>query len=157
MQTFVAALDTMFGGFRERADSTYRLLQAPGTAFVVVAAPERDALREASYFVERLAEEKMPLAGLVLNRVHLAAATTISAERALAGAETLEERGDHSVAQALLRLHADRMRLVAREQGLRGRFAAAHPRVPVVDVPAQPGDVHDLDGLRLIGAALAAD
>ena len=52
---FVAALDTMFGGFRERAEQTYELLKAPGTAFVVVAAPEPDALREASYFVERLA------------------------------------------------------------------------------------------------------
>src|SRR5690606_22676244 len=52
-QTFVAALDTMFGGFRERAETTYRLLQARGTAFLVVAAPEPDALREASYFVER--------------------------------------------------------------------------------------------------------
>ena len=31
-----------------------RMLQAADTAFVVVAAPERDALREASYFVERL-------------------------------------------------------------------------------------------------------
>ena len=48
---------------------TYELLQAPGTAFVVVAAPEPDALREASYFVERLSAERMPLAGLVLNRV----------------------------------------------------------------------------------------
>ena len=62
MQTFVTALDTMFGGFRERADYTYRLLQAPGTAFLVVAAPERDALREAAYFVERLAADDMPLA-----------------------------------------------------------------------------------------------
>jgi anion-transporting ArsA/GET3 family ATPase len=156
MQTFVAALDTMFGGFRERADATYQLLQASGTQFVVVAVPERDALREASYFVERLGEEEMPLAGLVLNRVHRATATTLSAERALAGAETLEERGTHQLAAALLRLHADRMRLVAREQSLRSRFTAAHPRVPVVDVPAQPGDVHDLDGLRRIAAALAA-
>lgn len=41
VQTFVAAMDTMFGGFRTRADATYRLLQAPGTAFLVVAAPER--------------------------------------------------------------------------------------------------------------------
>jgi anion-transporting ArsA/GET3 family ATPase len=155
MQTFVAALDTMFGGFRERADTTYQLLQASGTNFVVVAAPERDALREASYFVERLGDEEMPLAGLVLNRVHRAA-TTLSAERALAGAETLEERGKHQLSAALLRLHADRMRLVTREQALRGRFTAAHPRVPLVDVPAQPGDVHDLDGLRKIGAALAA-
>lgn len=41
VQTFVTAMDTMFGGFRTRADATYRLLQAPGTAFLVVAAPER--------------------------------------------------------------------------------------------------------------------
>ena len=60
----------MFGGFRERAATTYELLRSPGTAFVVVAAPEPDALREASYFVERLAAESMPLAGLVVNRTH---------------------------------------------------------------------------------------
>jgi anion-transporting ArsA/GET3 family ATPase len=155
MQGFVAALDTMFGGFRERADSTYRLLQAPGTAFVVVAAPERDALREASYFVERLSQESMPLAGLVLNRVHGSGARSLSAERALAGAETLDESGENPLAAGLLRLHADRARVHAREQHLRGRFTAAHPRVPVADVPALAGDVHDLEGLREIGTALA--
>ncbi|MFD5749048.1 ArsA-related P-loop ATPase [Streptomyces sp. NPDC127033] len=91
VQTFVTAMDTMFGGFRTRADATYRLLQAPGTAFLVVAAPERDALREAAYFVERLAAEEMPLAGLVLNRVHGSGADRLSAERARAAAENLEE------------------------------------------------------------------
>ena len=35
------------------------------------------------------------------------------------------------------------------------RFAAAHPDVPELQVPALPTDVHDLAGLRLIGAALA--
>jgi len=155
VQTFVAALDTMFGGFRERADTTYRLLQAPGTAFVVVAAPERDALREASYFVERLGEEGMPLAGLVLNRVHSGGAQSLSAERALAGAETLDELGDHPLAAGLLRLHAERARIHTREQQLRRRFTAAHPRVPVVDVPALAGDVHDLAGLREIGTSFA--
>ena len=88
VQTFVSALDTMFGGFRERADYTYRLLRAPGTAFLVIAAPEPDALREASYFVERLAQEGMPLAGLVLNRVHRSPAARLSAARSLAAAET---------------------------------------------------------------------
>ena len=91
VQTFVTAMDTMFGGFRTRADATYKLLQAPGTAFLVVAAPERDALREAAYFVERLAAEERPLAGLVLNRVHGSGAARLSAERALAAAENLEE------------------------------------------------------------------
>ncbi|MFF1416759.1 ArsA family ATPase [Streptomyces sp. NPDC058280] len=239
VQTFVAAMDTMFGGFRTRADATYRLLQAPGTAFLVVAAPERDALREAAYFVERLAAEEMPLAGLVLNRVHGSGAARLSAERARAAAENLEEgrivdqergkadgRGtaapegsspeaseayeapDAVVPQSrltstlsdppppadssplsessplpgsstsapasdsmsasasvttveqltagLLRLHAERMQVLAREQRTRDRFTALHPEVAVTEVGALPGDVHDLAGLRAIGERLAA-
>ncbi|GAA0459803.1 ArsA family ATPase [Streptomyces stramineus] len=100
VQTFVAAMDTMFGGFRTRADATYRLLQAPGTAFLVVAAPERDALREAAYFVERLAAERMPLAGLVLNRVHGSEAARLPADRALAAAEALLEDSGAKAADA---------------------------------------------------------
>ncbi|MFD8015784.1 ArsA family ATPase [Streptomyces sp. NPDC058955] len=223
VQTFVAAMDTMFGGFRTRADATYRLLQAPGTAFLVVAAPERDALREAAYFVERLAAEGMPLAGLVLNRVHGSGAERLSAERARAAAENLEEgrivdqaagnaglRGvpapssepshpataadsperppaapeaaptadvpeehhgseehgtdtdpdtDPDIARltaGLLRLHAERMRVLAREQRTRDRFTALHPEVPVTEVAALPGDVHDLAGLRAIGECLSS-
>ncbi|MGW2340625.1 ArsA family ATPase [Streptomyces sp. NPDC001661] len=184
VQTFVAAMDTTFGGFRTRADATYKLLQAPGTAFLVVAAPERDALREAAYFVERLAAEKMPLAGLVLNRVHGSGASRLSAERALAAAENLDERrivdqtggkeegratpealpeagptAELSMEQltaGLLRLHAERMQVVAREQRTRDRFTALHPEVAVTEVAALPGDVHDLAGLRDIGERLAA-
>ncbi|MGI5324440.1 ArsA family ATPase [Actinomadura nitritigenes] len=156
VQTFVAAFDTMFGGFRERAEKTFRLLQTPGTAFLVVAAPEPDALREASYFVERLAEERMPLAGLVVNRVHESAADGLSAARSQAAAETLEERGEHTLTAALLRLHTDRMQLAAREERLRDHFASTHPTVPVTAVPAQAEDVHDLDGLRQVGEDLGA-
>ncbi|QNP75827.1 ArsA family ATPase [Streptomyces roseirectus] len=201
VQTFVAAMDSMFGGFRTRADATYKLLQAPGTAFLVVAAPERDALREAAYFVERLAAEDMPLAGLVLNRVHGSGAAQLSAERALSAAENLDrsgivdqdpgkadlgnspdplgssspsatdepapdegspagvdtERSVDRLTAGLLRLHADRMRLLSREQRTRDRFTALHPEVAVTEVAALPGDVHDLAGLRDIGARLAAN
>ncbi|GHJ34583.1 ArsA family ATPase [Streptomyces sp. TS71-3] len=203
VQTFVAAMDTMFGGFRTRADATYRLLQAPGTAFLVVAAPERDALREAAYFVERLAAERMPLAGLVLNRVHGSGAAHLSVERAAAAAEALDDEtysqnpGQNGIADqpegkaedrtsgvtsgsgspsgssrphgardqqavdrltsGLLRLHAERMRLLAREQRTRDRFQALHPEVPVAEVAALPGDVHDLTGLRAIGDRLTAE
>ncbi|PWJ07885.1 anion-transporting ATPase [Streptomyces sp. NWU49] len=238
VQTFVAAMDSMFGGFRTRADATYQLLQAPGTAFLVVAAPERDALREAAYFVERLAAENMPLAGLVLNRVHGSDVVRLSAERALAAAENLEDsrivdqeegkaglrnspetygssdspaagsptadpptadppapaapahdagtprtpvrdapdggspaatddtdtgaddaeqRSVDRLTAGLLRLHAERMHLLAREQRTRDRFTALHPEVAVTEVAALPGDVHDLAGLRDIGDRLAAD
>ena len=158
VQTFVSALDTMFGGFRERADYTYQLLRAPGTSFLVIAAPEPDALREASYFVERLAAEGMPLAGLVLNRVHELPAARLSAARSLAAAETLQATdgvqdgaGGHALAVAALRLHAGRMELAASERRLAEHFTAAHPHIPVVQIPAQPEDVHDLDGLAAIG------
>jgi anion-transporting ArsA/GET3 family ATPase len=154
VQTFVAALDTMFGGFRERADATYQLLQDDGTAFLVVAAPERDALREASYFVERLARDRMPIAGLVLNRVHEVSGG-LSAERALAAAETLSDQGGHALTEQLLRLHANRVRVAEREQQAAERFVGAHREVPVVRVRARAEDVHDLDGLRDVGADLA--
>jgi anion-transporting ArsA/GET3 family ATPase len=156
VQTFVSALDTMFGGFRERADYTYRLLRAPGTAFLVIAAPEPDALREASYFVERLAQEGMPLAGLVLNRVHRSPAARLSAARSLAAAETLqaadgEDGGPHALTVAALRLHAERMQQSAVEHRVAEHFTTAHPHVPVAEVPAQPDDVHDLAGLAAVG------
>ena len=158
VQTFVLALDTMFGGFRERADQTYRLLQTPGTAFLVVAAPEPDALREASYFVDRLAEERMPLAGLIVNRVHRIDGATLSdglsQSRSLAAAETLDERNDHRLTAALLRLHAERMQVVARETRLRDHFCSAHPSVPVADVGALAEDVHDMNGLQRVAADL---
>ncbi|MGW4486003.1 ArsA family ATPase [Amycolatopsis sp. NPDC004368] len=154
---FMQAFDSMFGGFRERARKTAELLRSSGTSFLVIAAPEPDALREASYFVERLAGESMPLAGLVANRTHPVLAP-LSATEALAAAESLQ-KGDTSapLAEAVLRLHADRVALAERETRLLARFTKAHPEVPLVRVPALAGDVHDLEGLRDIGTRLVTD
>ncbi|MBC9734230.1 ArsA family ATPase [Nocardioides marmotae] len=155
LQTFVAALDTVFGGFRARAQKTYALLQADETAFIVVAAPEPDALREAAYFVERLGEDQMPLAGLVVNRASPEPRSDLSGDEAMAAAARLRAEDPASLTAGLLRLHADRQRMVEREAMLRARFAAAHPDVPTGVVPALAGDVHDLDGLRRVGELLA--
>jgi anion-transporting ArsA/GET3 family ATPase len=177
-QTFITAFDSMFGGFRERAEATFRLLQAPGTSFIVIAVPEPDALREASYFVERLAEERMPLAGLVLNRVHSAGGCRLSAARSVAVAEALEgtsttgsqndpvadalsahdpAHSAYAVTAAALRLHASRMNLGEREKRVAGAFTSAHPAIPVLEVPALPEDVHDLAGLRRVGESFAGE
>jgi anion-transporting ArsA/GET3 family ATPase len=159
MQAFVSAFDTLFGGFRQRAQRTFELLQAEGTSFLVVAAPEPDALREAAYFVERLSAERMPLAGLVVNRASVQPEIDLSAATAMSGYEKLRDSSDDAsrTAAGLLRLHADRRLIVEREARLRSRFAAAHPDVATVVLPALPTDVHDLDGLRRIGALLGAD
>jgi anion-transporting ArsA/GET3 family ATPase len=155
VQAFVGALDTLFGGFRQRAQKTYQLLQTDGTAFLVIAAPEPDALREAAFFVERLHEERMPLAGLVVNRASPAPRGRLSADAAVAAAERLDDDHRDGPTAGLLRLHADRLRMVARETRLRRRFSAAHPDVPTAVVPALSTDVHDLDGLRLVGDLLS--
>ncbi|HET7683497.1 MAG TPA: ArsA-related P-loop ATPase [Marmoricola sp.] len=157
MQAFVAAFDTLFGGFRQRATATFELLQADGTAFLVVAAPEPDALREAAYFVERLGAEQMPLAGMVVNRASADPAGGLSQAAATAGYERLRGSEDDTdqLAAGLLRLHSDRKLMVERETRLRTRFATSHPRVRTAVLPALPTDVHDLDGLRDIGERLS--
>jgi anion-transporting ArsA/GET3 family ATPase len=155
LSLFVTSLETMFGGFRERADETYKLLKESGTSFIVVAVPERDALREAAYFVERLETEHMPLAGLVLNRVHSSAAAGLSVERSLAAAQALDESGDEPLTAAVLRVHAERLGAASRDGRRSSQFRSAHPSVRVVEVAAQSGDIHDLDGLREIGSELS--
>lgn len=153
--TFVAAIDTTFGGFRERADKTFALLQQDDTAFLVVAAPEPDALREAAYFVERLRSEKMPLGGLIVNRVQPVDRSLMSADAAAAASENLLGAGDASLTARLLQLHASRLRIRERQHHLTERFTSAHPGVPLAQVPALPEDVHDLAGLREVGDLLA--
>lgn len=153
--SLVAALDTVFGGFRERAEMTYAQLQAPGTGFLVVATPEPEALREAAYFAQRLEQDQMTLAGLVLNRVHTTAVPNLTVERTLAGAEDLADLPEHGLTQRILLVHAERMARIRRETHLTYNFSTGFPHVPIARATAQATDVHDLDGLRALGASLA--
>ncbi|WP_349258539.1 ArsA family ATPase [Stackebrandtia sp.] len=154
--TFAASLDSTFGGFRTRAEATYRALQDPQTAFLVVAAPEPDAIREAIYFTRRLTEERMPLEGMVLNRSHQVSAAGISAQRALGAAEGLAEAGVDTFTADVLRVHARLTTTVATEERIAARYGAACPQVPQVRVPAFPTDVHDLEDLRKVAVNLTA-
>lgn len=153
---FVQSLDSMFGGFRERANRTYELLHQSGTHFVVIATAEPDALREAAFFVDRLAGDGMPLAGLVLNRTH-PTLCSLSAEHALTAAEQLEEEDgppQDALTAAVLRIHAHRAATAKREVHLLTRFTSAHPRVPIVGVPSLPFEVSDLEALRAVADQL---
>jgi anion-transporting ArsA/GET3 family ATPase len=162
VQTFVSAFEALFGGFRQRAMETFALLSSEHATFFVVAAPAHDALREAAFFVDRLSEERMPLSGLIINRVH-DSGVPISGERALALAEDLaragnrrsETDGDRQVEIEALRRHAALMHTIAREHLLLERFSATRPRVPRTLVPAMPSDVTDLASLRRVGSLLA--
>ncbi len=158
VQTFVRACEAIFGGFRQRAEETFARLSSRHTVFLVVATAQRDALREASYFVDRLTEEQMPLAGLVVNRVH-GSALDVSAQRAAALAEDLDAvdgtDGGHALEAEALRRHADLMRVTEAEAALLDRFATARPDVAQTKVPVLPSDVTALDDLRRVGALMA--
>ena len=157
---FVQALDATFDGFRQKADKTYELLKRRGTQFVVVSAAEPDALREASFFVDRLSKENMPLAGLILNRTH-PMLCELSAEKANDAAEKLEasdgDTGADALTAALLRIHADRAMTAKREVRLLSRFTGANPAVAIVGVPSLPFDVSDLEALRAIADQITGE
>ena len=118
----------------QRAEETYRLLAAPGTAFVVVAAPEPDALREASLL-------RRP-AGPDEHAARRAGAqpgdTAARAGVAVGGARTRRCRGAGRTA-AITDLAAARAApacraggsMAARERRLAERFTRAHPEVAV--------------------------
>lgn len=149
---FVQLFEDMFGGFRERAAATYQLLRADGTAFVVVATCEPDALREASYFADRLQSEGMPLAGVVLNRTHPPLAD-LAAGRADALRAQLADAAP--TAAAVLDVHLERLVRSGNEERMRSRFVAAHPGLAIASIPATGPDVHDVAALRAIGDQLA--
>jgi anion-transporting ArsA/GET3 family ATPase len=154
LQTFVAAFEALFGGFRQRATQTFELLSSEHSTFLVVATPERDALREAAYFVDRLTEENMPLSGIVVNRVHTTD-VQLSADRALSLAEDLDP-AKSSVEIEALRRHASLMHVIEREHLLLNRFSSSRPTVPRALVESLPTDVTDLESLRRVGALLSA-
>ncbi|MCW2590285.1 MAG: ion-transporting ATPase [Mycobacterium sp.] len=154
---FVQSLDATFGGFREKADRTYELLKRRGTQFVVVSAAEPDALREATFFVDRLSQEKMPLAGLILNRTH-PMLCDLKADKANEAADQLGgEDGPEGLTAAILRIHADRAMTAKREVRLLSRFTGANPAVAIVGVPSLPFDVSDMDALRAIADQITGE
>ncbi len=155
---FFQSFEGMYDGFKQRAQSVYRLLQTPDSAFVVVASPEAPALREARYFLQRLAQDGMPTAGLVVNRVTLppgGGLSDITAPAARKAATRLEEGdAEHDALAALLSLYADRAGVTKRERkAITAALHGVNPRV-LVEVPLMDSDVHDLEDLTAIAAVL---
>ncbi|WP_035757462.1 ArsA family ATPase [Granulicoccus phenolivorans] len=154
VQTFVTAFEALFGGFRERANKTLQAFSSAQTQFVVVSAPERDSLREANYFIDRLLDTKMPLAGTVINRVH-GSRLDLSISRTQVLIDELDPETQR-VERLTLGRHLNRMTIIEREQRMIASFADRLPQVPLQQVPALATDVTDLTSLRLVGTLLAA-
>ena len=155
---FVQSLDSTFGGFRQKADRTYALLKRRGTQFVVVSAAEPDALREATFFVDRLSEEgcRWPAWS---STAHTRCCAPHRGTRRRRRDRTRGGGGGRRTAltAAVLRIHADRGLTAKREIRLLSRFTGANPHVRVIGVPALPFDVSDLDALQAIADQITGE
>lgn len=162
---FFTEFNDILGGFRQRAEETFALLRQPKVGFVLVSSPEPMALREALFFHERLVASKMPLAGFVINRVHVhheAEATPATIEKALAATPAVTALGlsgtsVRMAAEALAAAHAEQELLATvDDQSLARVRAAAGADALVVRVPLAREDVHDVDRLVALGQVLTA-
>ncbi|MBO0747417.1 MAG: ArsA family ATPase [Acidimicrobiaceae bacterium] len=140
---FFTAFEGMEEGFRERAAEMTAMLRDPGTAFVVIAAPRRDAVTEARFFAERLSASALPLEAIVVNLV----------TPRWGPAPQLAEQPPAALAELVANL-ADLERTASGEQRHIARLVEGIPGVVVVRVPIFDADVHDLAGLGEVGGFL---
>jgi anion-transporting ArsA/GET3 family ATPase len=146
---FFQAFDGMEAGFKERASHVIDLLTSPDTSYVLVASPKRDTVAEAHFFAEKLSESGIPIAALIVNRMHPHFTDDL--------AEALRERSvtlEGTDLGGLYRNLADFSLVAHREEEHLSGLAQMVAPAPVVRVPFLRTDVHDLDGLDEVAAHL---
>jgi anion-transporting ArsA/GET3 family ATPase len=140
---FFQAFEGMEDGFRSRASAVHELLADPTTAYVLVTSARPDAITEAGFFAEKLAERDVAVAALVVNRI----------------APFFGDGGDPPAGgtPALAALEANLATLDAladREEGAFSGLAAQVAPAPVGRIPLFGDDVHELIGLQRAADAL---
>jgi len=149
---FFQAFEGMETGFRDRADSVSELLHSSITHYVLVASARHDTVEEARYFAARLADSKLSVAAVIVNRLQPRFGDA-TAEQALAAAATAETAGDHNLA-GLWRNLAELRAIADAEEGVIAPLIADTGDTAIHRVPLLADDVHDLGGLREIAGHL---
>jgi anion-transporting ArsA/GET3 family ATPase len=154
LASFFRNFEGMYQGFKQRAEEVLALLQRPSSRFVVVTSPEPPPLREAKFFLERLEQEGLHAAGVVVNRIRPVVPRDPTDAALTRAADDQPDDPEGRAVAGTLRLLADVRNLAGRQ---RRDVAAALYGVKVealVEVPLLGRDVHDLDGLDQIAATL---
>ncbi|MDQ1457967.1 MAG: hypothetical protein QOH28_3587 [Actinomycetota bacterium] len=158
---FFRAFEGMEEGFRMRAQVVGDLLADPDTAFVLVSSPRRDAMQDATFFAQRLAEAGQSVQALIVNRVHPSFGDEAPAGlRAAAEAlrDSPEDARPREPAHRLAALYdnlADFREIATLErehiEALRARIG---PDTALAYVPYLAHDVHDFATLHEVGEFL---
>jgi anion-transporting ArsA/GET3 family ATPase len=149
---FFTSMSGLFENFHERIERAYEVLRGPETAFVVVSSPEEQVLGDAEYLAAKMAELRMPLKGVVMNRVHAELRPEKRAKMDPDDVDAVKRLVARHVgaadSAALVENFADYQTLARGEQLRIEQFRTGLPkRVPFVVVPNFARDVHDLAAL----------
>ena len=160
---FFLSLESMYGGFIERARAVQRLLAEERTSFVVVSSSEMVPLREAEFFVDELSKRNLDIGGVILNKVlpdslsdpsvHATAQRFADEREALVSALVSQVGCEEDVTRRVLATVSssyDDFSVVAeRERQSRERFSRSD--APVMNVPYFDHDLNDMAGLLGLG------
>lgn len=153
---FLSDIQSLFGGFKDRASRVRETMMGRDVAFVLVTSPDPMAVGEAMFFLERLQSSGMNAEGLVVNRVRLADDVAPPSVDRLAG--LLREANiepSQDISAAFTRAWRDAT-VWARRDGAevtRARREMASIRRHIV-VPAFEDDVLDIAALGRVAAIL---
>lgn len=154
---FVAELNELFGGFRERAQAVYEDLKGPDVAFVIVTSPAPGTVAEAIFFTRKLREYGITPRAMVVNRVHVAELPSAPEDQLAAElAQYWPEPHAPDVLARMMRAAEDAHVLAQRDQqGLERLRKSVGQDLPYAEVPAFERDVHDLGALSRLSHHLA--
>ncbi len=153
LSTFFALLGDMTRDFSLRAQQVDEMLHAPTTAFMLVTSAQTEPIEEAVWFARTLEESELPLAGIVVNRMH---------HDLLGGAEPgdlaaeLAAILDPELAARVAENFADYHVLARRDERNVARLRTELEHQPLLLVPHLDDDVHDIDGLLRVHRYLFA-
>jgi len=163
LSDFFLAFSGLFEGFKERSHTVMRMLGEPTTSFVLVAAPDPASLRAADTFFTRLRRERLPVGGLIVNRVHQSAVLAEAGSYAMTEGDLAALRGltvppysDRPLSERLLEAYRDHLSLAVLDASAIDSTEVAHSEIAVRRVPHFNRDLHSLADIHAFSSSLGA-
>jgi anion-transporting ArsA/GET3 family ATPase len=169
LSEFFQSFGGMAQGFSERAQRVNELLGHRDTTFLLVTAPEREAIDEGVYFWRRLKEARLPFGGVVVNKVHHDFVRELEpggfSDAGPEGVEEgtlwqlaadLEDSLEPALATKVVENFERYRALAARDRENMARLTERLAHDSIVCVPYFDEDVHDIDGLAQVNRYLFA-
>jgi anion-transporting ArsA/GET3 family ATPase len=153
LSEFFQAMSGMVDGFRERAKRVNELLADPASTFLIVCGPQGEPIEEAVYFHRKLVEAKLPVGGVIVNKVHYETEADLESGEVQ---DELEQPLGRELAERVAANFADYQALAKRDARNVEHLASELNAKRVIRIPYMDVDIHDLAGLLKIDRYLFA-